>query len=115
VTDLLPTLQEFYRDKLAALLSHQAAARLIGQYDFNNTYQYIVNREETQLSWLGAAIVGMGGSVEDQAEPVREASGQSTARMNALFEEDARTAQGFVDRWRPRVEAMTAATVACWE
>ena len=52
VTDLLPLLQEFYREKLAMLLRHQAGARLVGQYDVNNTYQYIINREETQLSWL---------------------------------------------------------------
>ena len=56
VTDLLPMLQEFYREKLASLLSHQAAAKLVEQYDINNTYQYIVNREETQLSWLAVAI-----------------------------------------------------------
>jgi hypothetical protein len=109
LTDLLPTLQEFYREKLAALLSHQAAARLIAQYDFNNTYQYIVNREETQLSWLGTAIVGMGGTVDRQDEPVRQAPAKGTARMHALFEEDARSAQAFVDRWRPRVDAMANA------
>ena len=28
---------------------------------------------------------------------------------NAIVEEDARAAQAFVDRWRPRVEAMTNA------
>jgi len=39
VTDLLALLQEFYRDKLTAMLRHQAGARLIGQYDINNTYQ----------------------------------------------------------------------------
>ena len=48
----LPLLQEFYREKLALLLRHQAGARLIGQYDANNTYQYIINREETQLTWV---------------------------------------------------------------
>ena len=60
MTDLLPLLQEFYREKLAALLRHQAGARLIAQYDANNTYQYIINREETQLSWLPTAITRAG-------------------------------------------------------
>ena len=50
MTDLLPLLQEFYGEKLAQLLQHQAGSRLVRQYDANNTYQYIVNREETQLS-----------------------------------------------------------------
>jgi hypothetical protein len=36
VSDLLSLLQEFYRDKLAQLLRHQAGARHVQQYDFNN-------------------------------------------------------------------------------
>ena len=41
MTDLLTLLLEFYRDKLAAVLRHQAAARHVSQYDANNTYQYM--------------------------------------------------------------------------
>ena len=55
MTDLLLLLEDFYREKLAMLLRHQAASRLVGQYDANNTYQYIVNREETALSWVAFA------------------------------------------------------------
>jgi len=109
VTGLLPTLQEFYGDKLAALLRHQAGARLIGQYDVNNTYQYVVNREETQLTWLRQAITELGGSVETGVEPVRQASGAGTARDRVVVEEDIRDAQAFVDRWRPRVQALSNA------
>lgn len=110
MTDLLQILQESYREKLAALLRHQAGARSVSQYDINNTYQYIINREETQLSWLSAAIVELGGAPDDTAsEPVRHASGKGPHRADALFEEDAREAQAFVDRWRPRVDAMTNA------
>jgi hypothetical protein len=108
VTDVLALLQEFYRDKLAMLLSHQAGARLVGQYDQNNTYQYIVNREETQLSWVGKAIADLGGApADDQPEPLREGKGPGAA--HAVFEEDARDAQGFVDRWRPRIDRMANA------
>jgi hypothetical protein len=110
VTDLLPTLQEFYREKLGALLGHQAAARLIGQYDINNTYQYIINREDTQLSWLAVAIAELGGTADTALrEPERAVAGKGPTRSNALFEQDARDAQSFVDRWRPRVEAMSNA------
>ena len=56
MTDILPLLLEFHREKLAMLLRHQSAARLVGTYDVNNTYQYIINREETQLSWVAAAV-----------------------------------------------------------
>ncbi len=108
--DLLPLLQEFYRDKLNALLRHQAAARHVAQYDANNTYQYIINREETQLSWVGRAIVDLGGDIpQDTAEPERKPSGRGAKAANPLFEEDARDAGAFVDRWKPRVEAMVNA------
>jgi hypothetical protein len=109
VTDLLPVLQEFHREKLLMLLRHQAGARLIGQYDVNNTYQYIINREEAQLSWLEKAIAELGGSVTEQSEPSRPASGKAAEAARHVIEEDARDAQAFVDRWRPRVEAMTNA------
>ena len=61
MTGTLTLLQEFYREKLAALLRHQAGARVVAQYDQNNTYQFIVTRDETQLSWVGKAIEEMGG------------------------------------------------------
>ena len=75
MTDVLPLLQEFYTEKLVAVLRHQAAARHVTQYDANNAYQYIINREDTQLSWVGRAIVDLGGDsgglrVEQSGEPV---------------------------------------------
>ena len=110
MTELAGVLQEFHREKRAALLRHQAGARLVGQYDLNNAYQYIINREETQLAWLTAAIASLGGAVDNVgAEPVRQPSGKGPHRADGLFEEDAREAQAFVDRWRPRVEALTNA------
>ena len=63
MTDLLPLLQEFYRDKLAAVLQHISGARVVSDYDANNTYQYIINREEAQLSWVAQAIVALSGDV----------------------------------------------------
>ncbi len=109
MSDILPLLQEFHRDKLATLLRHQASARLVGQYDVNNTYQYIVNREETQLSWIAKAIEELGGAVVDQTEPDRTVSGNRDEAAHATIEADARDAQAFVDRWRPRIDAMTNA------
>ena len=110
MTDLLPLLEEFYREKLASLLRHEAGARLVGQYDFNNTYQYVINREETQLSWLAQAIVELGGSPDDSAAaPDRPAQGKGEAVARHIIEEDRRDAEAFIERWRPRVEAMTNA------
>jgi hypothetical protein len=106
VTELLPILQEFQRDKLEMLLQHQAGARLIAQYDVNNTYQYIVNRDEVQLTWLETAIAELGGTTAGQSEPQRPVSGKSDDVARRVLEEDAQHAQAFVDRWRPRVAAM---------
>jgi hypothetical protein len=106
VTDLLPLLQEFHREKLEMLLRHQAGARLIAQYDVNNTYQYIINRDEVQLTWLETAIAELGGAIRDQAEPERSVSGKASEAARQVLEEDARDSQAFVDRWRPRVDTM---------
>jgi hypothetical protein len=90
VTDLLPLLEEFYREKLTMMLRHQAAARLIGQYDANNTYQYIVAREEVQLTWIAKAIEELGGRPPDAVEPSRIANGKAAAAARSVLEEDIR-------------------------
>jgi hypothetical protein len=109
VTGPLPLLQDFHREKLAMMLRHQAGARLIKQYDFNNTYQYIINRENVQLSWLESAIAELGGEVPSEPEPGRTARGGKADVARQIIEEDARDSQEFVDRWRPRIDAMTNA------
>ncbi len=91
------------------MLQHQAGARLVAQYDANNTYQYILAREEMQLSWVAKAIDMLGGTLPRQSEPARPGEGKGADRAAGIIDEDARDAQAFVDRWRPRVEAMTDA------
>jgi hypothetical protein len=111
VNDVLTTLQEFYREALARLLRHEANARLIAQYDVNNTYQYIINREETHLSWVGTAIAVLGGHV-DEEPPQRDAANREQVKRDKgdagrrAIEADAHDAAQFVERWRPRVAAM---------
>jgi hypothetical protein len=112
VTDVLPLLQEFYGEKLAALTRHEDGARRVTQYDANNTYQYIINREDTQLSWLGRAILDLGGEVPATPGPSAATKADAQAKADAaraIFTRDAEDAQAFVDRWRSRVEAMTNA------
>lgn len=107
MTGLLPLLQGFHREKLTMLLRHQAGARLVSQYDVNNTYQYIINREETQLSWLTSAIVELGGTPLDSVEPAGiTAAARGADASRSVLEGDARDSQEFVDRWMPRVQAM---------
>lgn len=105
-TELLDLLREFYRDKLAMRQRHVAAARLVSHYDFNNTYQYIINREDTQLNWLRDAIADMGGELVDQPEPPLQASGKGDAIVASLVTPDRDAARSFVEKWLPRIEAM---------
>jgi len=105
-TELLALLRDFYRDKLTMRQRHVAVAKHVPDYDFNNTYQYIVAREDVQLNWLRDAITDMGGTLDDVAEPSIQGSGKSTDVQSRLIGEDRDGAQKFVDAWRPRIEAL---------
>jgi hypothetical protein len=112
VTNLLTLLEEFYREKLLMTLGHQVAARFVAQYDVNNTYQYIIAREDAQLTWVATAIRELGGNPPDATEPkdsIAAKSGKAATAAQAVFEQDVREAQNFVDRWKPRVESMSNA------
>jgi len=109
VNDTLALLQDFYREKLDMLLRHQAGARLIAQYDQNNTYQFIINRDETHLSWVGKAIEELGGQLADAPEPERAAKGKAGEASHSILSEDERDANAFVERWRPRIDQMSDA------
>jgi len=105
-TELLALLRDFYRNKLAIRQRHVAAARHVTHYDFNNTYQYVIAREDVQLNWLRDAITDMGGVLEEVGEPQIAASGTAAEVQAELLVTDRDAAQAFVDAWRPRLEAM---------
>jgi hypothetical protein len=104
--DLLQLLRDFYREKSALRQRHVAAARLVVDYDYNNAYQYVINREDVHLTWLYDAIKDHGGTAEDAPEPKVQASGNKEAAQHRLFTADRDETQAFVDRWRDRVEHM---------
>ena len=104
---VLALVEEFHNEKLAAMLQHIAHARLVGQYDANNTYQYVINRDDVQLSWLSKAIVELGGAEPAPAPQPTGDTGSARAAVTSLFEMDARAARAMVEGWRPRVAAMT--------
>ena len=58
--ELQDVLTEFAADRLAILERHEAGARVVSHYDFNNTYQYVISREETHLTWLQSALDELG-------------------------------------------------------
>ena len=110
MTDVVALLQDFAREKLGSLMRHQAAARLVSQYDVNNTYQYVINREEVQLTWLAKAIEELGGAMPgDTAAAERAPAGKPADAARSVIDEDGRAAQEFVDRWRPRIATMANA------
>ena len=108
-TELLDMLTEFYRDKMAMRQRHVAAARLVSDYDFNNTYQYIIAREDLQLNWLRDAVTDMGDVPPDVGEPTIASNGKGAQAQAAILREDSDGAQAFMDKWKPRVQALTHA------
>lgn len=108
--DLLALLTDVYRDKLGLLRRHEEGARAVGQYDFNNTYQYVIAREETQVEWLRRAIENLGGTPpEAVAERVVPAASKGDQAPKEVLRDDVRLEQEFVARWRGPVETVTNA------
>jgi hypothetical protein len=106
--DLLAVLREFHHEKLALRQRHVAVARHVSDYEFNNAYQYVIAREDVHLQWLEAAIAELDGTSDDVAEPVLAARGKKESFL-PLVAEDAREAEQFVARWRPRIGEVTNA------
>ena len=103
--DDLALLRELHHDKMTQYVRHIAVARLVTDYEFNNTYQYVINREDTHLKWLEAGITGLGGTPEVMSEPtVTAASGKKNEKFLPLVAEDAQASQALVAKWKPRVE-----------
>jgi hypothetical protein len=113
-TELLELLREFYRDKLAMRERHFAAAQSVTDYEFNNTYQYVIAREDVQLNWLRDAVVLMGGRIEGDAQydpGVAGVTSHVTKREDRqpqarVIEADRDAAKAFVDTWRPRLDTL---------
>jgi hypothetical protein len=105
---LLAVLREFHREKLAIRERHVAVAEAVSHYEFNNTYQYIIARDDTQLQWLEAAISELGGTPDTVPPAKLPARGKKDSFL-PLVAEDSREAQAFNDRWRPRLGDLTNA------
>lgn len=109
-TGLQQLLEQFYVERLALLLRHEAAARLVTDYDVNNAYQYIISREETHISWLQHAVVDLGGQIPpDPPRPNVTTSRKGNDAVLELAADDARTNRQFVDKWTDTIEQVTNA------
>ena len=107
--EMLELLREFHRDKLAQRQRHVAAARHVTHYDFNNTYQYVIAREDMHVRWLQDALVDLGGAIDEVPEPDIRPDGKGDAAQTSILTADRDGAQKFVDAWHARVDTITNA------
>ncbi len=99
-------LAAFYGDKLTLRNRHVAAARHVSNYNVNNTYQYVINRDDMHVRWLQDAIAGFGGTPEEQPVPEIKPAGTGADAQRGVIAADRDAARRFVERWMPRVEAL---------
>ena len=113
--ELQQLLTDLAAERVALIERHEAGARVVSHYDFNNTYQYVIAREETHLGWLGTALAELGAALPKAtaALPVpaigKVGKKVEPAVFKSILDDDARTLGAFVQKWRPKVDAMTHA------
>ena len=113
--ELRKLLTDFAAERLGLLPRHEASARVVSHYDFNNTYQYVISREETHHTWLGTALQEMGlsqpGASNEPASPqaVKVGKKMDPASFSSILDEDSKGLSAFVAKWRPKIAGMTHA------
>ena len=108
VQPLAELIRDCYLERVALLMRHEAVAVTITDYDINNAYQTTIAREETHLSWLQQALLGLGAPLP--ADPA--GAGALTVKgdgWKTLASEDAAANARFVEKWRPRIDEVTNA------
>jgi hypothetical protein len=111
--ELRKLLTDIAADKLALLQRHEAGARVVSHYDFNNTYQYIINREETHVQWLQSALAEFGATLPQASSTLTVPDAPKASKkvdvtaFRGILEDDARGLTGFVQKWREPVQHMT--------
>jgi hypothetical protein len=101
--EALALLEAIYKDKLTLRQRHVAAARRVSAYEFNNAYQYVINREDVHLAWLREAIAAAGGTFADVPEP------EITGDAPRVMADDREAAGAFVARWKDKIAALSNA------
>jgi hypothetical protein len=107
--EILQRLLDVHAAKAALRWRHVAVAGVAGQYDVNNTYQYVIAREDQHLAWLADAICGLGGALPEEGVPGTLAAAKGDEALHSLAQSDAHRMDAFVAEWRPRVAEVTNA------
>jgi hypothetical protein len=109
-TELQALLRDFYLERLALLMQHEASARHVSDYDVNNAYQYVIAREETHISWLQHALLDLGVTLPpDPPRPQVKPARKGQAAVLEVSGTDGRDNQRFVETWRDRVDQVSNA------
>jgi hypothetical protein len=103
---MLDLLQEFYRAKAALRHRHAAAAKFVSDYDFNNTYQYVIAREDMHLRWLIDAIADLGAQPEEPGAVSVAPPGKGEQAQKSVITGDRDAAEKFIDAWKDRIETL---------
>jgi Mn-containing catalase len=105
----------FAAERLALIERQEAGARVVSHYDFNNTYQYVISREETHLQWLGQALVELNEPLPKASSvlpvPALPKLGKKVepSAFRPVLSDDASLLDKFSERWRSRVDGLTHA------
>jgi hypothetical protein len=113
--ELSAFLTAFAADRLALLQRHEAGARAVSHYDFNNTYQYVIGREETHVTWLQNALAelniplpGAAAALPMPAAP-KASKKPDVSTYREILDDDSLHLRAFGDKWRERVAGLTHA------
>jgi hypothetical protein len=112
--ELRKFLTDIAAERLALLQRHEAAARVVGHYDFNNAYQYVIAREETHLSWLQSALAELSAPLPQSTLPLPtpdapKVKKEDVSAYREILAADAKFLAAFVARWRDRVATVAHA------
>jgi hypothetical protein len=105
-TEMLELLREFHCDKATQRQGHAAAAEYVAHYDYNNTYQYVIAREDMHLRWLIDAIVDLGSEPENVPVPKLTPAGKGTEAQRSVIARDRDSAGQFIEKWRSRIDSL---------
>ena len=96
-------LQEAYRDRLAILKRHIDGATRMADYEFNNTYQYVIGREEIHVQWLRDALIDLGAEVPANVPTLAVPEGKGVPRERLILEDDLRLGTAYIAKWRAKL------------
>ena len=113
-TELQQILTDFAAQRVALLERHEAGARVVSHYDFNNAYQYVISREETHVGWMRSSLDELKAPLPAAAASIPVpaiVAGKKGDRdlFRGILDDDARHLASFVERWRARVAGITHA------